>query len=327
MRSFFSRLFGLEEPPKASQVAQAPAPPKNALLGHTDTVRSLAFSSDGAMLVSGSDDKTVRLWDVATHEPCGTITLGYKPTTVQFVANDTQILIGGTSPGAAVAFYWLEGERVSEITLSNHAKTHQVVPLASGAYAILMSHHTKRGKAWAAGILTPEGVFTKKQRGELLEFESPNAVLNTNGCVAWVKGEYQVHVEGLDAPITYEIPAKVVFLGDTFLVIDLGDAPGRDHRNGGPEGYDGLFFWDIETGKLLHQWSSWESNIIACQNGLLAAACWAGVGLLDTTNWQVREKRLDTSLVGENILCVALTPKADVIATGGATHAIYLHTL
>jgi len=36
------------------------------LRGHTDEVQSVAFSGDGAQLVSGSADQTVRLWDVAT---------------------------------------------------------------------------------------------------------------------------------------------------------------------------------------------------------------------------------------------------------------------
>jgi len=36
------------------------------LSGHTGWVRSLAFSLDGISLVSGSDDKTVKLWDVQT---------------------------------------------------------------------------------------------------------------------------------------------------------------------------------------------------------------------------------------------------------------------
>jgi WD40 repeat protein len=51
------------------------------LVGHSNWVRSTRFNSNGGVAVSGSDDKTVKLWDVHLHQlnyPYSVINYPYK---------------------------------------------------------------------------------------------------------------------------------------------------------------------------------------------------------------------------------------------------------
>ncbi|EUC41350.1 hypothetical protein COCMIDRAFT_8917 [Bipolaris oryzae ATCC 44560] len=60
------------------------------LEGHSDRVNSVAFSSDGARLASGSDDKTVKIWDAHSGQCLQTIEIhSSRIESVSFSPNDT----------------------------------------------------------------------------------------------------------------------------------------------------------------------------------------------------------------------------------------------
>ena len=56
------------------------------LEGHSDLVKSVAFSPDGTTLASGSWDGTAKLWDVASREEIATLTVRWAGSTVSSVA-------------------------------------------------------------------------------------------------------------------------------------------------------------------------------------------------------------------------------------------------
>jgi WD40 repeat protein len=59
--------------------ATNPPTAKTILAGHTDQISALLFSSDDKTLISGSWDKTVRLWDVASGKVVQTVSNGLTP--------------------------------------------------------------------------------------------------------------------------------------------------------------------------------------------------------------------------------------------------------
>ncbi len=83
---------------RAVQLSDATCGKELAVLwGHTDQVRSLAFSSDGSILASGSTDNTVRLWDVPAGTLRATLTSpSYSTYPVAFSPDGTILATGGS---------------------------------------------------------------------------------------------------------------------------------------------------------------------------------------------------------------------------------------
>ncbi len=64
--------------------------------GYTGYVHSVAFSSDGGLLASGSADRTIKLWEVATGREVRTLT-GHTDTVLSVAFSpDGRLLASGS---------------------------------------------------------------------------------------------------------------------------------------------------------------------------------------------------------------------------------------
>jgi WD40 repeat protein len=92
--------------------------------GHENTVNSVAFSSDGQLIVSGSEDKTVRLWDIEGN-PVGQPFQGHE-NTVNSVAfsPDGQLIVSGSRDNTVRL--WRGGGRAWLEVCCNRLRYHPV---------------------------------------------------------------------------------------------------------------------------------------------------------------------------------------------------------
>ncbi|CAE6425532.1 unnamed protein product [Rhizoctonia solani] len=111
------------------------SPISGALIGHSDLVRSIAFSPNQRLVVSGSDDMTIRIWDLQTSSSLGGPFIGHSGPvrSVAFSPDNSQIVSGSADGTIKV---WIVDPSTS--TQSSDLETSDL-PLESIPYESLSS--------------------------------------------------------------------------------------------------------------------------------------------------------------------------------------------
>lgn len=89
------------------------------LQGHTQSVRSLAITPDGEILISGSDDNTIKLWQLATGEELCTLRGHSKTVSAIAISADGEILASGSEDKTIKLWELSTGMQIGTLTLGN----------------------------------------------------------------------------------------------------------------------------------------------------------------------------------------------------------------
>jgi len=208
--------------------------------GHTDSVSAISFSSDGKYLVSGSLDRTIRIWDV------GSINDTFQhvqesDVTALAISPDNSFIVSGRRDGS-VHVHDVRTGGAKLRPLIGHERRVRFVAISPDGRIIASGTNDKTVQLWHVHT----GANGKPLRGQGHVFAvafSPDGKCLASGSsdgtvVAWdvAKGSIMefppMRCEGLVKSVTFSSNGQGLAASDT-----------REQ----------MYFWNLETGQLVHQ--------------------------------------------------------------------------
>ena len=283
------------------------------LEGHTDLVQSVAFSSDGQLLASGSDDNTIQLWDPVT----GALQQTLKGHTdyIRSVAfsPDSQLLASGSSDKTVQL--WDPATGTPQKMLEGHTGSVQSVAFSPDNQLLASGSDDKTVQLWDPATGTPKQTLKGHTDWVRSVAFSPNGQLLASGSSdkrVWLwnlaTGTPQKMLEGHTGSVR-----SVAFSPDGQLL-----ASGSDDNT--------IQLWDPATGafqQILKGHTGPVYSVVFSPDGQLLAS-----GSSDKTIqlWDPATNALQKTLKGHTdwVRSVAFSPDGQLLASSSDDKTVQL---
>ena len=288
------------------------------LEGHTRFVRSVTFSPNGTTLASGSQDSTIKLWDVATKENITTLRHTHWVRSVAF-SSDSKILASGAHDGTIRLWDIATKENIA--TLEDHTRSVRVTFSPDGTMLASGSQDSTI-KLW--DVATKENIATLRHthRVSLIVFSPDGAMLASGSWDSTIKLWDVATKENIATLEEHTRPINsVVFSPD-----------GTTLASGAPDST--IKLWDVATRTNIatfegHKSSVWSVAFSPDSKILASGASDRTVKLWDSATGQniATHRHIDEhSDFGrrEPVWSVAFSPDGKTLASGGGSGTVIL---
>ncbi|RKL13873.1 Vegetative incompatibility protein HET-E-1 [Fusarium oxysporum] len=274
------------------------------LEGHRDSVSSVVCSQDGKLIASGSYDKTVKIWSMATGEEERTLVGHTRSVTSVAFSNDSKLIASGSDDETIKI--WNVGTGEEERTLIGHIYSVSSVVFSKDSKLIASGSADKTVKIWSVATGEEERTLVGHTRSvRSVVFSKDGKLIASGSYDDTVKvwnvgtGEEERTLVGHTRSVT-----SVVFSKDGKLIAS-GSA-------------DTVKIWNVGTGeeeRTLKGHTNWVNSVVFSNDGKLIAS-----GSRDNTVkiWNVATGEEERTLKGHtsSVSSVVFSNDGKLIASG-----------
>jgi len=131
-------------------------------LGHSAAAVAVAFSPDGRFVISGSDDRTLKLWEVSTGREIRTFAAVDSNVTAVAYSPDGQMAFSGHMDGTVALWEIATGKLIRKQEKTHSRSWVQAVTFSANGRRAISVSNAKRVKVWSAS----NGLLVRSFRGK-----------------------------------------------------------------------------------------------------------------------------------------------------------------